>query len=548
VLASAYGSVLSDVSVELPAGLSELTPRRLDPVPAGGEAFVFARMTSGVRASGDVVVRGRVGNERFEQRYPLDVSASSSAGNAFVPRMFAAAKIADLEQLGASDDKARIVALSKRFGVASRHTSLIVLESEAMFKAFGLDKDGIASRFTGEVSAQSTSTGSTSDDLGFDGFDADEAGGGDRKKPAARPLDLFDAEGEATSGVGGLGGSARAPSKKGEKRAEEQAAPAPASRPRPSPTSAAGPGWASPPPPPGDDPFSPSWNQPRPEPRPVRPPNMVPMRRIFERKASFSNDNQLVAEVAPVLLEAENALRIAPDSRDKTVALYKALMASGRVGEAQELAARWSKRDALDPEALLARADLAAMSGDRDRALRILSGLADVRPSDKAVQRRLVATFDRMGSPALACQHRIALADISTDDVDATAQAMRCSQDQGFAEVSRALFTTAPASQQARIDAASRTVDLGKLGTLSGDVRISATWNAPVDLDIALIDKNGRRSSWTGTLLPNVVLSSTDAASTQRESLGLAGLASGSTSSRSCGRRATRPPCRSAVR
>lgn len=150
VLASAYGSVLSDVTVELPAGLAELTPSRIDPVPAGGETFVFARMTSGVRASGDVVVRGRVGNESFEQRYPLDVSASTTAGNAFVPRMFAAAKIGDLERTGSSDDKPRIVALSKRFGVASRHTSLIVLESEAMFKAFGLDKNGIASRFTGE--------------------------------------------------------------------------------------------------------------------------------------------------------------------------------------------------------------------------------------------------------------------------------------------------------------------------------------------------------------------------------------------------------------
>ena len=84
VLASAYGSVLSDVTVELPAGLAELTPSRIDPVPAGGESFVFARMTSGVRASGDVVVRGRVGNESFEQRYPLDVSASTIAGNACV--------------------------------------------------------------------------------------------------------------------------------------------------------------------------------------------------------------------------------------------------------------------------------------------------------------------------------------------------------------------------------------------------------------------------------------------------------------------------------
>ncbi len=534
VLASAYGSVLSDVSVELPPGLAELTPNRIDPVPAGGETFVFARMTGGVRASGDVVVRGRVGSERFEQRYPLDVSASTTAGNAFVPRMFAAAKIGDLERTGSSDDKPRIVALSKRFGVASRHTSLIVLESEAMFKAFGLDKNGIASRFTGEVGAQASST----DALGAEKDarseeEADEVSGAFEGK-AKKEANAFDAGDDFAPGSGGLagigsGGGGRAPSKSSAPASEPARQQAPAARPAPTSTSA-GPGWASPPAP-ADDPFSPSWDRDRaarrPPPPPTPRPNMVPMRRIFERKASFASDNQLVAEVAPSLLEAENALRIQPDSRDKTVALYKGLMASGRVGEAQEIVARWSKRDALDPEALLARSDLAAMAGDRERALRILSGLADLRPGDKQVQKRLVATFDRMGAATVACQHRLALADLSTDDVDATAQAIRCSQDQGFGEVSRALFSTAPASLQTRIDTASRSVDLGKLGTLSGDVRITATWSAPVDLDLALVDKSGRRSSWTGSVVPNLLVSATDATSAQRESLGLAGLGLG---------------------
>jgi hypothetical protein len=535
VLASAYGSVLSDVTVELPSGLAELTPNRIDPVPAGGETFVFARMTNGIRASGDVVVRGRVGSERFEQRYPLDVSASTTAGNAFVPRMFAAAKIGDLERTGSSDDKPRIVALSKRFGVASRHTSLIVLESEAMFKAFGLDKNGIASRFTGEIGAQASSTDALGDEKDARSEEeADEVSGAfeGKAKKEANAFDVDDGFGQGASGLGGIGsgGGGRAPSKSGAPASEPSLQEAPAarpSRPAPSPTSA-GPGWASPPPP-ADDPFSPSWDRDRIERRPPPPPrqNFVPMRRIFERKASFASDNQLVAEVAPSLLEAENSLRIQPDSRDKTVALYKGLMASGRVGEAQEIVARWSKRDALDPEALLARSDLAAMAGDRERALRILSGLADLRPGDKQVQKRLVAAFDRMGAATVACQHRLALADLSTEDVDATAQAVRCAQDQGFGEVSRALFTTAPASLQTRIDTASRSVDLGKLGTLSGDVRITATWSAPVDLDLALVDKAGRRSSWTGSVVPNLLVSATDATSAQRESLGLAGLASG---------------------
>ena len=78
-----------------------------------------------------------------------------------------------------------------------------------------------------------------------------------------------------------------------------------------------------------------------------------------------------------------------PDSRDKTVELFALFSTSGRVGEAQELTAKWAGRDALDPDALQARADLAARQGDRDRAVRILGGLADVRPNDRAIQTRL---------------------------------------------------------------------------------------------------------------------------------------------------------------
>ena len=63
------------------------------------------------------------------------------------------------------------------------------------------------------------------------------------------------------------------------------------------------------------------------------------MRRVFDRKASFSLDNQLQSEIAATLAEAESASKAAPDSRDRTVALYKALMSSGKVGEALELTA-----------------------------------------------------------------------------------------------------------------------------------------------------------------------------------------------------------------
>ncbi len=47
VLSAAYGVVLRDPEIELPAGLSQVTPARLDPIRAGGETLLVARMSGG---------------------------------------------------------------------------------------------------------------------------------------------------------------------------------------------------------------------------------------------------------------------------------------------------------------------------------------------------------------------------------------------------------------------------------------------------------------------------------------------------------------------
>lgn len=513
VLASAYGSVLSDIEVVLPPGLAEVTPVRVDPIPAGGEAFVFARMTSGSEVKGDVVVRGRIGRDRFEQKYPASITSTTNAGNAFVPRLFASAKIAELEATGVADDRERIVALSQHFQVASRHTSLLVLESEAMDKAFGLDRKSSISSFSGESGAQSSSADADGDDQLADNEAAkeEEAAGldfGDEDKKRAKG----DGVGSGFGPSGGAGGLARpAPTTA-----------APAAEPAPAP-----PAKAAAKPRPADDPFSPGWGvQDEVQSRPRRP-VLVPMRRVFDRKATFSADNALAKEVANLLAEAETAQRATPDSRDKTVALYKALMASGRVGEAQELTAKWSERDALDPDALLARADLAAMNGDRSRAMRILSGLSDVRPGDKNVQRRLANAFSQLGAPDLACQHRLALADLDVGDLKTVAAAVRCSGDQGLTDLSRTIVSNAPASIRDRIDLVARDLKLNDVPALLGDLRVTATWNAPVDLDLALVDKNGRRFSWLGSVVPTINVTAKDAGSTSTETIAVSGLQNG---------------------
>ncbi|HLM75657.1 MAG TPA: hypothetical protein VK459_23245, partial [Polyangiaceae bacterium] len=208
VLSTAYGVVLRDPEIELPPGLSQVTPARLDPIRAGGEALIVARMTGGSEVSGAIRLRGRILDERFEQTYPVRIAASSSGGNAFVPRLFAAAKIAELEQAGGEAHKSTIIELSKRFAVASRFTSLLVLESEAMFKAFGLDRVSGGPSFTGEEQAQRSEADAEGEEA-LDEEEAKESAAGPR--PAATSAPEKKKDEHRPLGLGGGGGFATPP-------------------------------------------------------------------------------------------------------------------------------------------------------------------------------------------------------------------------------------------------------------------------------------------------------------------------------------------------
>ncbi|WP_437569434.1 VIT domain-containing protein [Sorangium sp. So ce542] len=542
VLGAAYGLALRDPELELPPGLTQVTPARLDPIRAGGEAIVVARMSSGADVTGAIRLRGRVSGERFEQTYPVSIAAGSGAGNAFVPRLYAAAKIAELEETGGEAQKPAIIELSRRFSVASRFTSLLVLESEAMFKAFGLERDGIASAFTGEEQAQGVSASA-------EGEQPDDAADEGAAKEEAKGMGAADGLGVSGSGWGGGGrGSAAAEAAPRRKSASAPlpppapaARPAPempadpfdplssridADRPAPAPTTAAP---AAPlPEPKSDDRAQRRWPDGAADAPWPRPRRMIPMRRVFDRKVSFDATNTLAPESAARTAEAEAALAAAPDSRDRTVGLYALYATTGRLGEAQELTARWSGRDALDPDALIARADLAARQGDRDRAVRILGGLADVRPGDRAVQARLAELWDAAGRPAYACQHRVTLAELAPADAKLAAAAIRCAGEGGMSELAGQLRLDLTSAVRATVDRLLAQPDAPPSADLPGDVQLSAAWTGGADLDLALIDARGRRLSWMGATLGPVGVRSRDATSARAESLALRNLPKGS--------------------
>ena len=516
VLGAAYGVVLRDVEVELPAGLSQVAPARLDPIRAGGETILVARMSSGNEVSGALKVRGKVAGERFEQSYPIRVLATGSAGNAFVPRLYAAAKINEIERSGGEADKPIAIALSKRFSVASRFTSLLVLESEAMFKAFGLDRSASAPAFTGEDRAESASA---DPDAPVDDVAGAESSGPLAAATAApasksKKADAYDGDGLGSIGGFGHGRAAGGPVRPSPKPA--QAAPMapppadepwaerrrPASRPRPP----AKVGW--------DDP----WEPPRRR-------RFVPMRRVFDRKVSFAATSAFASNAGKVA-SVEGALTASPNSRDKTVELFTLYSTLGRLGEAQELTAKWSGRDALDPDALLARADLAARQGDRDRAMRILGGLADVRPGDRAIQERLAEMQDAAGNAALACEHRISLAEMAPTDAKIMAAASSCARVQGIIDLATALRGDASEKVREAMDKIA-TTSTATIKTPRGDMTISAEWTGGEDVDIGLIDAKGRRTSWLGSATKATVVGR-DVKSTSNEALEIRALPQGS--------------------
>jgi tetratricopeptide (TPR) repeat protein len=494
VLETTYGQSLRDVTVEVPGGVVDVAPARLPSLRAGQETLVAARFVG--EPSGEVVLRGKLGSEPFERRYPIRLSASAAAGNAFVPRLWAAATIEQLDLEGRGEDRARVVALSRAFGVLSRHTSLLVLESEAMFKAFGIDRSQPVLDFGGE-----------------DAVDMHEAGDQVGRGPIGA-IGSGSGGGGAGYGAGGLGrgalgGSlahaapaARAATEAGAARDEkkgkrkkgagddpleelESREQAPAARPMATKSAER------------RDPFA---EQPRAfdqvDPRRGRR-TMVPMRRVWFQVGEVAPFGGPRAAERRAALAAEAALAQNPDSRDRHRALVAALARAGDVAAATAVAERWLARDPLDPAALAAYADLWARDGHRAEALRLLSGVVDLRPDDRAWHERLAAAYEAIGERDHACAHRVALAEIDPKNAVTVGAALRCERGRGRTGAAERVLRALPdATLRQKAEDAARLQPLPP--TARGAVVVEATWSEGRDLDVSLIGPKGERISWMG--------------------------------------------------
>jgi tetratricopeptide (TPR) repeat protein len=253
---------------------------------------------------------------------------------------------------------------------------------------------------------------------------------------------------------------------------------------------------------------------------------MIPMRRIWERKGEIFTDRFVPKAAGPTALsDAELALGRGELRRDNLKKLFALTQAAGDLSEASRLAERWLEKEPLDPEALTALADVEARRGHREAAIRLLGSVLDVRPTDTASHKRLARLERWAGHEELACRHAIAMAEGRGQDLELVADAVRCARQQGMSEIAQMLLDSASPEARAGIEQRASS-SASPSDTLSGDVRLEASWSGGADLDLALLDTEGHRISWLGAGTRSVI-SARDAASSSSEGLALRGAAPG---------------------
>ncbi len=512
VLETTYGASLQSASIEMPEGVALIAPTELPTIRNGQEILVAARMDRD-SLSGDVVLRGKTAGGAFEQRYPVTLQTETAAGNAFVPRLWASERIKAMENEGRSENQASIIALSKAYGVMSRETSLLVLESEAMFRAFGVDRARASVQWTGEEdmvygeseAANAGILGALGGDLGTIGALSGLGLAGRGRGGGGAGYGLGSASSAPRSSSRSAAGPARFGDNAGElddmlaantrqERRRRNADPAPRpeepmNEPEPEPVAEATGTESS-----ADRDESAARPQQPVARRRRRGPGRW-MRKVWFREGRISRDGVRERDMVAVRV-AEEALRASPDSRDRHRDLVRALSRAGHLERAEEVAREWMERDRLDPEALTYLADVVGRRGDREKALRLLSGIVDLQPESRVLQERMANAFERSNQAPRACAHRVALAEIRPNDETIVAAAVRCERSLGRPEAANRLLDAVSADDRESVRQAASTAPSPE--SVRGDLMAEATWTGGSDVDITLVTPQGTRLSWMG--------------------------------------------------
>jgi tetratricopeptide (TPR) repeat protein len=364
--------VVRALAVEPSPSLRDVYPRELPNLRLGQEVVLFGRLSGEPPA--DVTLRGEMAGAPYSLKKAIqwDAGAASrepGAGNPLVPRLWAEAKIRELEASGEGKLREEAIDLSMRFHVMARGTALLVLENEQMFAEFGVRRTTLeaedqsdhafgasrsaASSAPGKAAAESSNGGADTDppdpySAGPTPAPARPAAGG----PRAMMRDYLD-------GYDGGGG-----------------------------------GWSMPP----------------------RPPPAV---HVVEGEDWAKGLEHGLEKLRKAAIDA-------PKSRRAQVSLIRGLLGRGRFSEALTEAAKLAEADPDFADAHLFVAQAAAGTSDGRRAAMELDTQAELDSRRVSAHVRAARAFELLGDERRACAHWRASMELKPTSDEAIRDALRC--------------------------------------------------------------------------------------------------------------------------
>ncbi len=441
VIQRQWGEPLRNVALKLPEGLDRVAPSKIGDLWPGEERLIAARVKTD--AEGDVVLTGSIAGRSYERRYRVTLAPRAVAGNAFLPRLWAERRIDDLQHLQGDEHRKAIVKISKSHHVLSRHTSLLVLESPAMAKAFNVKDTRPSTEWTGDE-------GTTESDTATVGGKGAGAGKGFMASRSAGMQDL----------IGSGGGSFKAKRKESRRPPSAMSAPFPGKfRPRISRR---------------------RWRRRR----------MIRMKKVWYRAATIRQPVLNLGYDRAELRRREQRMAAKPLSRDRTRDLVRWQVRVGDLAAAERLARKWLAKDRLDAGALVELAGIAALRGDPNQSRDLLASAVDVDPRNAAAHTRMIELYRAGGNRDLRCAHALTRALVSKRSWRHQVAAARCDND-----VQRHLAHLKGWRLRRAEKSVARTV---KAPRLWERLKVDARWDTGPDFDVVVVSPRGRVISWQG--------------------------------------------------
>ncbi|HRI63791.1 MAG TPA: AgmX/PglI C-terminal domain-containing protein [Polyangium sp.] len=133
--------LLIGAKLELPAGFVDVVPSVLPALRAGEEIVVVGKLAGATGSEGETIrLSGEMDGQAATWSRKLATSRAPTANQNMLARRWATARIEQLERRHDDEATKEIIAQSIKHHVMSRHTSLIVLENDRMFAAFGIPR------------------------------------------------------------------------------------------------------------------------------------------------------------------------------------------------------------------------------------------------------------------------------------------------------------------------------------------------------------------------------------------------------------------------